>query len=464
MSCLAASPAFAQITGGPFELSAQGGIFAPDARDRLKTGPAYGGSAGLRLQSWFVLEAQALFVPSESEVDASTINLSFYGADMRFNLLPADGRIVPYFLTGIAYGTYASDALEEDLSRGAPSLGLGLLVNVFNQRTYLRFQARDVLFRGPDMQEFTNDFAVTVGLHYLLGGKPKDVDLDGVRDWLDNCPGTPIGATVDANGCPLDADADSVFDGIDKCPATPKGATVDAHGCPTDTDGDKVWDGLDRCADTPAGVSVDSTGCPNDDDRDGVINGVDECEGTAAGCRVDARGCATDADGDGVCDGLDLCAETPAGARVDTTGCPIEIMERQNELLDTGMIRVTDVRFVTGKAELSPESVPAIETVGQALAGFPDMKIEIRGHTDDKGTAKANQKLSEDRARAVRDHLLRRFPTLSAGRFTVKGLGESKPIAPNTTESGRSRNRRVEFVATSREELKREIERRKAPR
>jgi outer membrane protein OmpA-like peptidoglycan-associated protein len=464
VSCLAVSPAAAQITGRPVELSVQGGYFQPDARDRIEAGLTYGGSLGLRFQSWLVLEGHALFAPSESELDGRSVSFTVYGADFRFNLQPAEGRVVPYLIAGAGYGQWDDDAREEALARGTPSLGAGLLVNAFGPRSYLRFQLRDAMFRGPDSEEFSNHFALTAGIHYLWGGRPRDQDLDGVRDWLDKCPGTPIGANVDANGCPVDSDADSVFDGIDECPNTPRGATVDAKGCPSDADADSVYDGLDRCPDTPAGASVDETGCPNDDDGDGVPRPADACEGTPRGCRVDARGCPVDADADGVCDGLDRCPDTPAGARVDSLGCPLDLMQRENELLDTGMIRIYDVRFASGSAEISSESLPVLETVGQALVRAPDLGIEIRGHTDDQGATRANQRLSEARAKSVLDHLRSRFPALSSRSFTTKGFGESRPIAPNTSEAGRARNRRIELVVTDRAGLRREIERRRLER
>jgi OOP family OmpA-OmpF porin len=88
-----------------------------------------------------------------------------------------------------------------------------------------------------------------------------DSDKDGVADYLDRCPNTPAGATVDASGCPLDSDKDGVYDYMDKCPNTPLGVAVDATGCPLDTDHDGISDYLDKCPNTPAGVQVDSTGC-----------------------------------------------------------------------------------------------------------------------------------------------------------------------------------------------------------
>ncbi|MBI3540524.1 MAG: OmpA family protein, partial [Candidatus Eisenbacteria bacterium] len=262
-------------------------------------------------------------------------------------------------------------------------------------------------------------------------------------------------------GCPKDSDGDGVFDGLDKCPGTPKGATVDATGCPKDSDGDGVFDGLDKCEGTPAGATVDATGCPKDSDGDGVFDGIDKCEGTASGATVDATGCPKDSDGDGVFDGLDKCPDTPKDAKVDRDGCPIEIMERETELLDTGMIRLQNVNFETAKADILPESFPVLDVVGQVLTKWPELKLEIGGHTDSRGSAKLNQKLSESRAQSVLTYLLQKFPGLKAEQFTVKGYGEIKPIAPNNTQIGMAKNRRVEFVVLNKDVLKREREKRR---
>ncbi|MEJ2463144.1 MAG: OmpA family protein [Candidatus Thiodiazotropha sp.] len=93
-------------------------------------------------------------------------------------------------------------------------------------------------------------------------GEPEgDADGDGVLDSKDQCPGTPAGAKVDANGCELDSDGDGVVDSKDQCPGTPAGAKVDAKGCELDSDGDGVVDSKDQCPNTPAGATVDARGC-----------------------------------------------------------------------------------------------------------------------------------------------------------------------------------------------------------
>jgi OOP family OmpA-OmpF porin len=236
---------------------------------------------------------------------------------------------------------------------------------------------------------------------------------------------------------------------------------VDARGCPIDSDGDGVCDGLDKCADTPHGATVDKDGCPVDSDQDAVFDGIDKCPDTPRGCTVDATGCPKDSDGDGVCDGLDKCPDTPSGAKVDKDGCPIEIMEKETELLDTGMIRLNNVNFETGKAVLLPEDFPTLDVVGQVLTRWPDLRIEIGGHTDSRGGVAYNQKLSEARASSVLTYLVQKFPNLKAEQFTAKGYGKSRPLAPNTTALGMAKNRRVEFVVQNKDVLKKEIERRR---
>ena len=463
LALLLASPATAQVTGQPYEFSAHVGALVFDSRAYARNGPAAAATLGWRAFPWITLEAQGMAGIGRVDTLRTKQNVKFatFGLDLRWNLRPADSRIVPYVLTGGAYAlSNAVGHPPTNLERGSGSLGLGALFNFTGPRTYLRLQARDVFFREREALEFSNHFALTAGVQYVLGGKFHDQDLDGVRDWLDHCPDTPIGAKVDAHGCPVDSDGDGVFDGLDKCADTPHGCKVDPAGCPIDSDGDGVCDGLDQCADTPKGATVDSRGCPHDADGDGVLDGIDKCEGTTKGCVVDANGCPKDSDGDGVCDGLDQCPDTPAGLKVDPSGCPIEVIEKETELLDTGMIRLQDINFETDKADVMPESLPRLDAVGLVLVRWPELKIEIGGHTDSRGSDAKNQKLSEARAKAVTDYLLKKFPALKPEQYTVKGYGEKVPIASNKTPEGMALNRRVEFVVQNKDVLKREIEKR----
>ena len=459
---LAAAPASAQITGRPVEVSASGGAFMPDGNSRMQSSAAYQGALGWRLMPGLSLEGHGTFAPSKADTAPNqNHNLTQLGLDLRMNLRDAEGHSLPYVLAGLGYTLdHTSGTPPEKLERLSPDLGLGLLQNIINQRTYLRFEVRDVLFKARNSYSYSNQIFATVGLQYVFGGKVHDSDLDGVRDWLDKCPSTPIGAKVTAEGCPIDSDGDGVFDGLDACANTPKGCPVDSKGCSTDTDGDGICDGLDKCANTPHGATVDAFGCPADPDSDGVFDGIDKCPNTPRGCSVDSVGCPRDTDGDGVCDGVDVCPNTSANLRVDSHGCPIEVSEREIQLLDTGNIRLQNIQFDTGRSSVKAESFALLDSVGTVLVSYPTLLIEIGGHTDNRGDAKRNQTLSEARASAVLTYLEQKFPLLSPTQFTAKGYGSSMPVAPNSTTLGRARNRRVEFKVMNMGALKIERERR----
>ncbi len=460
---LAAVPARAQVAGHPVEVSAGGGWTFFDARDFLKDSPTATASLGYRWSTGLTFEgawhnSPAKHLPSAGGSDYS---FSWAGVDMRWNLRDPSEKVTPYLLTGFGYGRDHDPAAVKVSQKGSPSIGAGVLMSLMgHQRAHLRLQVRDVMLQSPGASEFSNHLVATAALQFTFRGKSKDQDLDGVRNWLDECPNTPIGAKVNAKGCPLDTDGDGVYDGLDKCEGTPKGAKVDKNGCPIDTDGDGVADGIDTCPDTPKGAKVDALGCPMDSDGDGVFDGLDQCENTPKGAVVDAKGCPVDTDGDGVADGIDQCPATPAGLKVDANGCPIEVSEKETQLLDTGMIRLQNINFDTNKASLKPESFPVLDEVAAILLQYPALNLEIGGHTDNTGTKVKNVTLSEARAKSVLGYLLQKYPTLDGSHFTTVGYGPMVPVAPNGTALGRAKNRRVEFKVTNADVLKIEREKR----
>jgi outer membrane protein OmpA-like peptidoglycan-associated protein len=433
--------------------------------DSLADAAIYGGRIARGIGEYWILELGGAFGQThEVAADGSKgnfISLMNLSASLIAQLPPAGkfGRF--YAAAGGGYTRYTTDPAP-DLHHGTFEAAVGWHIPVTPELS-LRLEARNVLSIPKQDWSTANksDQQYWGGLTFGWGGKPKDTDLDGVPDKKDKCPGTPKGATVDATGCPKDSDGDGVYDGLDQCPNTPKGATVDAHGCPTDSDGDGVFDGIDQCSDTPKGATVDAKGCPMDSDGDGVLDGIDQCPNTPKGATVDAKGCPSDSDGDGVPDGIDQCPNTPAGLKVDAMGCPIEVTEKETEMLDTGMIRLQNVNFETGKSTLLPDSYPALDEVGGILLKWPQLAIEIGGHTDSRGRAEKNQLLSENRAKSVKDYLVDKFPGLATAQLTAKGYGSNRPLVPNTSVLNMSKNRRVEFKVMNREALKKEIERRK---
>jgi OOP family OmpA-OmpF porin len=200
-----------------------------------------------------------------------------------------------------------------------------------------------------------------------------------------------------------------------------------------DSDGDGVYDDKDLCPGTPAGVFVDKNGCPLDTDGDGVYDYKDKCPGTPRGVRVDATGCPypaalKDSDGDGVSDNMDKCPDTPKGAKVNAVGCWV----------------LTGLLFDTNKWDIKPRFYPILDEAVEVLKRNPDLKVKIEGHTDSVGSARYNQQLSEKRARAVMEYLVKQG--IKRERLSAEGYGLTRPIASNLTPEGRAQNRRVELT------------------
>ena len=176
--------------------------------------------------------------------------------------------------------------------------------------------------------------------------------------------------------------------------------------------------------------------CINDADRDGIPDQIDECPGSRSSDVVDGVGCkikaVLDSDQDGVVDEIDACPDSPQGMTVDATGCLVE---------QTVTLRA--VQFLSGSARLTEDARLALNQIATTLKSQPNLSVEITGHTDSQGNDNFNLELSRQRAESVRQRLLQRG--VDGDRLIAQGLGESSPVADNSTADGRRENRRVEF-------------------
>ena len=102
------------------------------------------------------------------------------------------------------------------------------------------------------------------------------------------------------------------------------------------------------------------------------------------------------------------------------------------------------INFDIDKALIRPESMGTLNMIVQVMKDNPDIKFEIDGHTDNSGSAPHNLALSQQRADAVKDQLVKMG--IDASRLSTKGFGDSKPISDNNSLEGKANNRRVEFV------------------
>ena len=110
-------------------------------------------------------------------------------------------------------------------------------------------------------------------------------------------------------------------------------------------------------------------------------------------------------------------------------------------------LTINNVFFETGQTELLPASYPELERLAKLMAENPKMQIRLEGHTDNVGVPQSNMVLSNSRVEAVKNFLVSKG--VNESRIQSKGFGQTKPIAPNNTEEGRAKNRRVEFIILS---------------
>lgn len=423
---LSLSPVPAAAEAPPLEIGVIGGLLFPD--DAITGhGPGsddFGVPIGLqavyRLRgSWAVFGDghYAVLSSARPSGDAGLLSLR---AGLRVFLPSFEDRIQFFANGGVGYLNLDPDN-EDGVGRSFLSAGFGQRF-LLGGKISAHWEARVDASQGDEDGDFLGGSIVNrqflAGVSFALGGgeAPQDSDRDGVPDGRDACPNTPRGAKVDRTGCPLDGDADGVWDGLDECPDTPAGLRVDSRGC-SDTDGDGVDDDRDNCPDTPAGWPVDRHGCPLDTDRDGVADGVDKC------------------------------ADTPRNVEVDPDGCPKAArLFVPDEKGKVKALVLEGVSFGNNSSQLTAGSRATLDEVAASLIAWPDVRVEIGGHTDSRGDEAYNEQLSQKRADSVKAYLTARG--VDATRLSTRGYGESQPVADNGTAEGRAKNRRVELKKT----------------
>jgi outer membrane protein OmpA-like peptidoglycan-associated protein len=193
-----------------------------------------------------------------------------------------------------------------------------------------------------------------------------------------------------------------------------------------------------------------TNGCPPppppDADEDGFVDAQDACphEAGVASADPSLQGCPPppnpDPDGDGIEGDADACPQAAGKPNPEPTlnGCPVVVItDKEIEIRQT-------VDFQNGKATILPQSFELLDTIADLMNAHPEiLKVEVEGHTDSRGSAAYNRRLSEARAKAVAKHLTQKG--VSSDRLITTGRGPDVPIADNETDEGRAKNRRVEF-------------------
>ncbi|MGQ0700609.1 MAG: OmpA family protein [Panacagrimonas sp.] len=270
------------------------------------------------------------------------------------------------------------------------------------------------------------EFAVRAEALYVAGRRDKDVrefgDIDAPRRFDDVVFNLgvhlPFGSRQPA---PPPAPPVEVVPPVSICADT------------LDNDGDGLIDfpGDPGCSTADDNDEIDPPQCSDgkDNDGDGLIDFPSD------------KGCTAAED----TDETDPCKTPAPGERISLKGC------------GTGdVIVLRGVNFEFDKARLTANAKTILDNVAEELTAYPEIEIELSGHTDDKGSDEYNQKLSEKRAAAVKAYLV--SEGVQDPRMKTLGHGESLPVADNQTDEGREFNRRVELKVTGRIELEMTVE------
>ncbi len=342
--------------------------------------------------------------------------------------LRSDSAIHPHFVIGVGGESVVSGSpFMADDTDAQFYVGPGL------SWRKLRFDLRWGMTAGR-----TDTVAHTLELHI---GIERSFDFGGKR--VETMPPPPPP--------PADTDGDGIIDDDDDCDLEPETVNdfEDGDGCPDtlDKDGDGILDADDQCVDDPETVNQidDEDGCPElDEDGDGVLGSKDGCPAEAEDFdqHEDEDGCPElDNDLDGVPDRSDGCPMDPEtfNGFEDSDGCPDELPKVVKQF--TGVIK--GITFEYGKARIQKKSKKTLNAAAKVMLEYPDMRLLIEGHTDNKGLLDKNMSLSQRRADAVKWYLV--DLGIGADRIETKGVGPDRPLKSNKTKKGRDANRRIEF-------------------
>ncbi len=430
--------AYAAAEGGNFEVSPFVGYYWFDRDTSYKDHLVWGGRFGYLFDDNLEAEATLAAVPTKLDRFGRDADLVQIQADALYNFTGL-GKLVPYAAAGIGLAHY--DPVAEGGSETAFMIDFGVGARYF----FADNLAARVDLRQPVIfDNAESNYMATVGISYFFGAAKHPVKVAEEVQVPE-----PV---VEAPPPLADSDGDGVVDPEDQCPDTPANVKVDSLGCPVDSDGDGVADYLDQCPDTPAGAPADAVGCLKDSDKDGLS---DWEEINKTGTDPYNR----DSDGDGLSDGDEVNKYNTNPLNPDTDGGGVKDGLEVNVAHTNPLDPADDVKevkrielkvyFDTNSAEVKPEYFPEIRKVAEFLKEYPEVNGEIAGHTDSRGSAAYNRKLSERRALSVVKVAEERFG-VAPGRLTAIGYGGTRPVADNNTAEGRAKNRRIEATFSSR--------------
>ncbi len=325
-----------------------------------------------------------------------TISYEVYGAHLVAHLYNTGSNLGRYFRDGLSiYAKAGAGGMQneatvpfEQLNAAHLTYGLGvsgLMGAGFSWRLEAEAYDEDAVM-------------VMLGLVKRFGDvpdpSPPSVDYFDSQRGTAREPDTDVADTVEAG-----TDDVTPSDGGATVVAIDDSVTVNGVTGSADVDDEAAVVAADP-VESLSTTEVETPELPQDSDGDGVLNADDRCNGTAEGLAVDERGCSFT----GIVEGL---------------------------------------FFASSSSALSRTAMDILDNVIIELIRYPAVLLEVQAHTDNRGPARGNLTLSQQRAQAVVQYMVQ--GGVSASRLRAVGYGESRPAFQNATEEGRQRNRRVEF-------------------
>lgn len=379
---------------GAFSLSPVVGGYTFENSQHKDTSVVIGGRAGYNFTERFGVEGLIDYTHAKGNSGTDSLDFYRYGGELLYHMLPKHD-LVPYLAVGVG-GVTAS---QGGGNRLAFDYGAGLKY-FMTENLALRADVRGINYK---YDKYYTNLEYTVGL-YIPFTAPKPAPLPVKAP-------EPVVETAAPKAVPVVVAPPPPTSELKAEPALlEKGKTTTLHWSSTNTSGCEILPGIG-----PVVASGSMSVTPNAD-----TNYTLTCAGEGG--------------------------KTTSTAAVQVTEPPLkEAAAAKASAVAAGARLSLKVNFDTGKSIIKKQYYDELKTVGDGMQKDTNLRAVIEGYTDNVGSAKSNLALSQRRANAVRDYLVKHFK-IDRKRLAAKGYGEERPVADNATAEGRAQNRRIEAV------------------
>ena len=390
--------AIAENRAETFTLSPYVGGYTYQSNQKIETGPVVGGRLGYNLTDNWAVEAILDYTRGDKTNGAGYAEKLRYGGDLLYNFMPKRS-IVPYLAAGFG-GMDLKDAGTQTRMRGVANYGGGVKW-FFTDDAALRADVRGLNY---SIDKLKTNVQYTLGVHLAIGAPkeaPKPIQL----------PPAPVVEAEKPKAAPV--------------VVVPPAPTASLSANPGSVEAGKAV--------TLSWNSQNATACEIQPGV-GPVNPQGSKEVTPSADTTYTLNCK--GEGGSASSRTDVAVTLPK---------MVEASAKKASAVVAGARLTLKVHFDTGKSIIKKQYYDELKIVGDGLNEHKNIKGVIEGHTDSVGSDASNMALSQRRANAVRDYIIKNFK-IDRKRLAAKGYGETRPKADNNTVEGRAANRRIEAI------------------